>query len=307
MDSDRLTRVDPRFDWAQAFERERRHLFGVAYRMTGSAALADDVVQDAWLRVAVTDEVPRSARAYLTTVVTRLALDAMTSARARRESYVGPWLPEPVLGDHWEPELGPDDKLDRGDAVSLALLSVLESLSPIERAVFLLREAFDYEYDEIATVLGKTEVACRQLFHRARARVEEDRTRFFPPPDEVERLLVAFVTAAGTGDAASLVTLLAEDVVAVSDGGGVVRAARKVVRGRDDVARFVLGVARKGGEGVSATLVTLNGAPAVLFRAGDRLIQASWIECRDGRITRVAALLNPDKLASLAFAGAPRV
>lgn len=203
------------------------------------------------------------------------------------------------MTDHVEPPLGAEDKLARGDAVSLALLSVLESLSPLERAAFLLREAFDYEYDEIATVLGRSEAACRQLHHRAHDRVEQDRPRYFPPPEEVERLLVAFVGAAASGDAASLEALLAEDVVAISDGGGVVRAARNVVRGRDAVTRFVLGVAKKGGAGIVPRLATLNGAPAVLFYDAGRLTQAAWIEVRDGAISAVASVLNPEKMAAI--------
>jgi RNA polymerase sigma-70 factor (ECF subfamily) len=291
--------MDAPFDWSAAFEAERDYLFGVAYRMLGSAAEADDVLQDAWIRVQASDEVPRSARAYLTTVVTRLSIDALTSARARRETYVGPWLPEPILAPAVDAPRPADDRIDLTESLGTALLLVLESLSPLERAAFLLREVFEYEYAELAVVLGRSEAACRQLHHRAKDRVLASRPRFAASPEEVERMLLAFVQAATAGDARELEQLLADDVVATTDGGGRVRAARNVVAGKDHVARFVLGLAKKGAGGVEFRQIELNGAPALLAYKDGKLTQALWLEIDRDRIRAVCSVLNPAKLARL--------
>src|SRR5476649_444212 len=209
------------------FQTHRPALFAVAYRMLGSATDAEDVVQDAWLRFdSAQPSDLRSARAYLTTIVTRLCLDRLKSARATREEYVGPWLPEPVVTDvRHEPERS----LALAESVTLAFMVLLETLSPEERAVFLLREVFDYEYAEIAAMLDTTPANARQLFHRATARIADRRPRFHEAADEKRRLVARFVSALRDGDAGALTSVLAEDVGFLSDGGGKVPAARRPV------------------------------------------------------------------------------
>jgi len=278
--------------------RERPFLFGLAYRMLGSAADADDVLQEAWLRVAEVEEV-RSPRALLATVVTRLCLDETRSARRRRLEYLGEWLPEPVA------DAPADDPFERAETVSVAFLVVLESLSPLERAVFLLREVFDFDFAEVAAAVGRNEAACRQLLRRAKAHVDARPPRYAPDPATRDALTMAFVAAVATGDVASLVALLAEQVTAVTDHGGKATAARRPVRGADFVARFLAGLGRKGAaaSGVSAQLVAINGAPALVVRGGETVetvIQLAW-EAGDGgpKVAAVYLTRNPDKLRRL--------
>src|SRR3954451_5498204 len=229
------------------FEEHRPGLARLAYRMLGSLADADDVLQEAYLRWRDVRAAVESPRAYLTTIVTRLCIDRRKAIEARKEAYVGPWLPEPVV----EPaEADPSARLEAAEAVSLAFLVVLESLAPTERAAYLLRRAFDYGYDEIAAILDKSEPACRQLVSRAEARVRERRPRFEADPGEAERLTVAFLRACSTGDLEGLVQLLADDAVVVSDGGGKAAAALVPIRGADRVARFFLGLMKKAPAGL---------------------------------------------------------
>lgn len=268
----------------------RPKLFGIAYRMLGSVSDAEDVLQDAWLRFRDRDQI-ENAEAWLVTVTTRLCLDRLKSARARRETYVGPWLPEPL-------ETSTED-VDP-DSVSVAFLTLLERLSPEERAVFLLRQVFDLEHREIATALGIGEASSRQLFHRAKEHLADGRPRRAPDKAEHARLLGAFVLACQAGDVDGLRHLLAADVRAHTDSGGKVRAARRVLVGADAVARFFVGITKKGaGDGLELAQRELNGRPAfVLFREG-KVSSTVGIEVDAGRIVAVHVVSNPDKLAAL--------
>ncbi|NUP10986.1 MAG: RNA polymerase sigma-70 factor [Polyangiaceae bacterium] len=289
------------FDWTSRFEQERPYLFAVAYRMLGSASEADDILQEAWLRVRTSEEVPRNARAFLTTVVVRLCLDAAKSARARRETYVGPWLPEPLLdapsSDDAHAGAPAEERVGIQESVSMALLVVLETLSPLERAAFLLREVFDYEFEEISLCLGRSEAACRQLFHRAKEHVLAKRSRFKPSAADADRLVHGFMLAVATGDLSSVESLLADDCVVTSDSGGRVSAARKPVIGKDHVAKFFVGLAKKAPPDLSLTFEHVNGQPAFVLRAFGRLNNVAVFEVVDGAIKRIRIVLNPEKLA----------
>jgi RNA polymerase sigma-70 factor, ECF subfamily len=286
-----------------AFATHRPFLLGIAYRMLGSRAEAEDIVQDTYLRWrdAPHDDV-RSPRAFLAQVVSRLCIDQLKSARARRESYVGPWLPEPLPtsadSQAAQPDL-PPDRVGLAESVSFAFLLVLESLSPTERAVFLLREVFEYDFDEIAGALGKSAPACRQLFHRAREHIVARRPRFRPAPGARERLTMSFLQACSAGDVAGLMALLREDATAISDGGGKVHAARKPLLGRDHVARFLIGVARKAPPDVSIEPCELNDCPGVVVRAGGHAISAMLLEVDHELISAIHVVANPEKLALL--------
>jgi RNA polymerase sigma-70 factor (ECF subfamily) len=283
---------------AEAFAAVRPRLFGIAYRMLGSAAEAEDVVQDAWLRWqgADRDEV-RDPVGFLVTATTRLALNVAQSARVRREAYVGPWLPEPV-DTSADPALG----AERGEALELAVLMLLEKLNPVERAAYVLHEAFDYPYREIAEILGVEADNARQLASRARRKLAAERRATRVDDRERRRLLDAFVAAARDGDVAHLERLLAADVVSYSDGGGVVHAARAPLHGRERVARAVVGVVAKFW-GATATTedVFVNGAPAVLARDADGAPNAVLtIETTDAGIGEILWQVNPRKLARFA-------
>jgi RNA polymerase sigma-70 factor (ECF subfamily) len=287
---------------ATAFEEHRRLLFSIAYRMLGSVAEAEDVVQEAWLRRqgAKEDEV-RSEKAFLSTIVTRLCLDQMKSARARRETYVGPWLPEPLPTRLASPPKAPDDELDERESVSMAFLILLESLNPVERAVFLLRKVFDYEYSEVARIVERSEDACRQIFHRASQAVQARRPHLPATREERERLADGFWQAATSGDVGALEALLAEDVSFWSDGGGKRPAAMNVVNGRKSVAALVLGLWKKGAAGLRVERVELNGCPAVIGRTADGEIDSAvLIEVDAGAVSAIRVVRNPDKLAHLA-------
>jgi RNA polymerase sigma-70 factor (ECF subfamily) len=284
---------------AEAFEAHRPLLTAIAYRMLGSQAEAEDVVQEAFLRFRDAEPAAiESPRAWLSTVVTRLCLDHLKSARTRRETYVGPWLPEPVRTD--EHVAGRD-----AESISLAFLVLLESLSPVERAVFLLHEVFDYGHGEIAEILEREEAAVRQIFHRARTHVVARRPRFAPSREDHLRLLGGFMGALTSGDLAGLKSLLAADAVTRTDGGGRVRAARNVVRGADSVARFYLGLLKKGGThvgippGSTFEIADLNGWPSLLVRHDGQVIQALGIETDGQLIHGVYVVLTPDKLSRL--------
>jgi RNA polymerase sigma-70 factor (ECF subfamily) len=281
----------------EQFEQHRPVLLGLAYRLLGSMWDAEDVVQDAFVRWSRADRSDvREPRAYLIRVVSRLALDLLTSARASRETYPGPWLPEPVD----TAALGPLDTVELTDTVSFATMHLLERLTPPERAVFVLRAAFEIPYDEIADTLGLTANHCRQLMLRARQRLgraESIGVREAPSRDEHARLLTRFLDAARTGDLAGLEALLVEDVVAYSDGGGRVRAALRPIVGRDNVLRFVAGLTQRFGLG-PASLVDVNGAPAMRVNVG-RQMQLLAIQTDGGRISAIYGVLNPDKLRHL--------
>ncbi|RMH23675.1 MAG: sigma-70 family RNA polymerase sigma factor [Gemmatimonadetes bacterium] len=285
--TDRSTRV-------AAFEACRARLFGIAYRMLGERDAAEDVVQETWLRYARSTDV-RDAEAWLVRVATRLAIDQLRVARARRDAYPGPWLPEPL-------PTGPDPArdLDRAEALSLALLAALERLSPLERAVFLLREAFGYGYADIAAIVGRRQDHCRQVGRRARTRVRDEARSVPADPEAHARLLETFLSAAAEGDLATLESLLAEDVELVSDGGGRVAAARRPLHGRDAVTRFLVGVAAKAAPDTTGEVTLANGEPVAVVREDGAPVVAVAIAVADGRIRRVFMVRNPDKLRGFA-------
>jgi RNA polymerase sigma-70 factor (TIGR02957 family) len=276
------------------FVAHRSLLFTVAYEMTGSAADAEDVVQEAWLRWADVDhnEV-RDPRAYLVRIVTRKALDRLRTLARRREEYVGEWLPEPLLTS---PDVAEDVEL--AESVSIAMLTVLETLGPTERAVFVLREVFEAPYDEIADAVGKTSAAVRQIAHRAREHVVARRPRMRVTRSEQEEAVERFLVAIGGGNLQHLLDVLAPDVVAVGDGGGLVPGARKPLVGHDRVAR---GLAAFGtiAPGVELSTVWLNGAPGVRVDLDGEVVGAISLSVENGRITRIYAIGNPHKLAGL--------
>jgi RNA polymerase sigma-70 factor (ECF subfamily) len=282
------------------FQANRAALFAVAYRMLGSATDAEDVLQDAWLRFSAAEpDDLRSVKAYLTTIVTRLCLDRLKSARATREEYVGTWLPEPVAtGAQREPE----GSLALAESLTLAFMVLLETLSPEERAVFLLREVFDYEYDEIAAMLDLTAANCRQLFHRARGRIAERKPRFRDTLDEKRPLVDRFVRAFRDGDEAELTSVLAADVGFWSDGGGKVLAARRPVFGRDHVVTLLLGIRRTAPaagiaiDSITLDIVEVNREPAIVMRVAG-VIEAVYVATVDeGVISALRIVRNPDKL-----------
>ena len=285
----------------EAFEAMRPRLFGIAYRMLRTRADAEDVVQDAWLRFTRTPDV-RSVEGFLVRTTTRLCLDREKSARARREEYVGPWLPEPLVEVPSE-----DGNVELLESINMALLHLIGSLSPLERAVFLLREAFEYGYDEIGEIVGRRPDHCRQIARRARARIQGEGGAGSVDPGEHEKLLGAFLQASRTGDFVALESLLHEDAVLLSDGGGKVVAATNPIVGRGNVSRFMVGISGKAPDGVSVTLESLNGLPGAVVRIHDQPVAAFLLHVEGGRIRRVFAVRNPEKLAHLTPAPRPPV
>ncbi|MEV5439838.1 RNA polymerase sigma-70 factor [Streptomyces sp. NPDC052682] len=283
------------------FEQHRPVLMGVAYRMLGRVADAEDVVQEAWLRWSGADRAEvREPRGYLVRVTTRLAIDRLRQIKARGETYVGPWLPEPYVTDFGDTAPDTAERAVLADSVSLAVLVVLESLSPLERAVFVLREAFGFPYAEIAAMLDRGEPAIRQLATRARRHVEERRPRYEVDPAERRDLTERFLAAAAEGDLEGLMALLAPDVRLVGDSGGKARAPLRVLESADHVGRFLVGAARKGAPDLSVRLLELNGGPAVLALSGGTPDTVFQVDVADGRIQAVYVIRNPDKLRSLA-------
>ncbi|MCK9897264.1 sigma-70 family RNA polymerase sigma factor [Frankia sp. AgB32] len=328
---------------AAAFEAERSHLRAVAYRLLGSLADAEDVVQEAWLRLerVDADEIV-DLRSWLTVVVSRLCLDQLRSARGRREGYVGPWLPEPLvtgLGDSGAAGGGsvdvgapvadaalvtgaavpvasgsaggsgalgavdPADRVTLAESVSLAMMVVLEALSPAERTAFILHDVFGYDFGEIAEATGRTPAAARQLASRARRHVRDRSVRFDPDPARRRRVAEAFLAAAAGGDLAGLLALLNPDAVVRSDGGGLTKAARRPVLGADRVARFVLGIIAKGVRNAvaepSMRLVMVNGEPGLAAYEGTALRFVAALHVADGRIAEINIVANPEKLRHL--------
>jgi RNA polymerase sigma-70 factor, ECF subfamily len=294
-------------DPAATFEPYRRRLLGLAYRMLGSMADAEDAVQDAYVRWHAADRDSVSdARAFLMTTTTRICLDMLTSARARREEYIGPWLPEPVVDAG---ALAPDSQTELAEDLSVALLLTLDRLSPLERAAFLLHDVFDFSFSEIAKALDRSEAACRQLAARARAHVRAVRPRgVSPKPRGVEgrlddkhaQLMSAFVAATQSGDLSALTHLLASDVHVVTDGGGKVAAALNVLDGADRAARFLIGAARKGWrDDFTLRFATINGLPGVIVESPDGPVQTAAFEIDRGVIRALYIVRNPDKLRHL--------
>jgi RNA polymerase sigma-70 factor (ECF subfamily) len=277
-------------------------MFSIAYRMTGSVSDAEDIVQDAFIKLtrALGDGTEiASPKAYLATVTTRLAIDQLTSARARREAYVGTWLPEPLLADTAP---GPQERAELSDSLSFAFLVMLESLTPVERAVFLLREVFDYDYRQIAETIGKSEQNCRQILTRARRHVGDvDEPRSSPSRVEGERIARQFVAALETGDVTGLLGMLAPDVVVMGDGGGRAVAARTPIRGSEQVSTFLAKAARGGMRAATRIEITwVNGQPGmVAWDAAGRVIATVALDIADGKIRAIRAVTNPDKLAHL--------
>ncbi|GAA2020472.1 RNA polymerase sigma-70 factor [Nakamurella flavida] len=287
---------DPVDDPTAVFTAHRALLFTIAYEMLGSAADAEDVVQDVWVRWSGAAGDPdgeqiRHPRAYLARITTRLALNRLRTLSRQREDYVGPWLPEPLL-------TAPDllDNVLLTESVSMAMLVVLETLTPRERAVFLLREVFGFDHDEIGVAVGCSAAAARQTAHRAREHVRARRPRFDPDPAALESAMAGFLGALGTGDLQALMDLMAPDVVLLSDGGGKRQAARRPLHGADPVSRFLLGVVAKN-DPFRVELRSVNGAPGWLVHSADGLDSVVQLVVSDGRIAQVLFVRNPDKLA----------
>lgn len=275
-------------------------LFGVAYRMLGSVADAEDVLQDAYLRWQDVDRsAVRSAEAFLTTVVVRLSLDELGSARARRETYVGPWLPEPLLVDESDPAAASE----LADTLSMAFLVLLETLSPLERAAFLLREVFGYDYDEIASMLDKQPAACRQLVARSRRHVEERRQRYDADRKRGTELAHTFLAACLSGDLDGMLALLAEDATLWTDGGGVVKAARRAIVGARKAARFLIAVTPNVPATATIHDAVVNGQPGVLIVDGGAAYLTMSFDVLDGRIAGIRVVSNPEKLSAVHVPG----
>jgi len=276
------------------FETYRSRLFGLAYKLLGSRSDAEDVVQDAWLRWHQTDRSAiRDVEAWLVTATTRLGIDRLRLARTERETYPGPWLPEPLTVDE---SPTPEGQADIGSQVSLAFLSLLERLGPEERAAFLLKEIFDYDYAQVAELVGHTEANCRQMVHRARQRVQAERPRFEVTPDKHRRLLERFMYATQAGDRSAIMQLLDANATLVSDGGGKVTATVRPLHGADRIADLFWAITRRAGGDMQASIGSVNGEPAILRWYQGRLHSISTITIDGDRITQVLSVLNPDKL-----------
>lgn len=282
-------------DTTQIFNQYRVLLFSIAYRLLGSATDAEDIVQEAFLHwLQATDEEVRSPRAYLSTVVVRLCLDQLRSARAQREVYVGPWLPEPVLTAQSNE---PAETSILAESLSFAFLVMLEKLGPLERAIFLLREVFDYDYTEIATIVGKSEVNCRQILHRAHQHLGQHRPRFDVTREQQNRIASQFLRASTSGDMEGLVHLLKDDIVFTGDGGGKAPAGLKPIRGADKAARGMIGGLRRVPPGVRPRIEEMNGQLAIVgYLENGRPYGVILFDVAGEQIQSIYAVVNPDKL-----------
>jgi RNA polymerase sigma-70 factor, ECF subfamily len=292
-------------DGTAVFAAERRRLSGIAYRILGSLADADDVVQEAWLRFSkawATDTIERPA-AWLTTVVSRIALDHLKAARREREVYVGPWLPEPIASDPLvlSQPAGPEEMAELASSLTMGFLHVLETLSPVERVVFVLADVFDVPFKEIAETVGKSPEACRQMASRARRRIHDARPhRYHPPDDEAARVVASMLAATSAGDIDGLVKLLAEDAVLVSDGGAHKRAARYPIKGRDRLARFLANIGKRyQSEEATFEPIALNGELGIVIAVNGERQAALSFQVEDGLVQEVHAIVADDKLAAL--------
>jgi RNA polymerase sigma-70 factor (ECF subfamily) len=288
---------------AQQFEAYRPLMFSIAYRMLGSAMDAEDMVQETYLRYQSTSKDSiTSLKAFLTTIISRLCVDQLHLARRTREQYLGTWLPEPIITADNLQVSSPEERVDREESISLAFLLVLEQLQPAERAVFLLREVFDYDYAEIASFLGKSEVACRQWFSRAKKHLADHRPRFQASPEIQRRLLVSFQQALQAGEMTPFMNMLAEDVTFWADGGGKVKGvAIHRLFGRDEVVRFILSNSPIFRSTLPADshveLAEVNGQPALITRPGERSFAVLTIDVEAEQIKAIRFVANPDKLA----------
>lgn len=276
------------------FDEHRRRLFGIAYRMLGATADAEDIVQEAYLRWHQADaEEIRSAEAWLVSVVTRLSIDKLRKVSVEREKYVGPWLPEPLIAST---SPTPEEELETASDLSMAFMVLLERLTPVERAALLLHDVFDCAYPLIANVLRKSEAACRQVVHRARQRVRSHQSRFKATDAARRSLINQFMAAADAGDDVTLVSLFAKDATLTSDGGGIVPAARKVVHGRSRIARLYLLLAQKLGTRLRKEILTINGEPGLVMYLDDAPLATVSFETDGSSITALYTVLNPEKL-----------
>ena len=279
----------------EEFEELRPLLFSISYRLLGSVTEAEDAVQEAWLRYETTPTRPRSPKAFLSAVVTRISIDVLRSARVRREQYVGEWLPEPLLDDPYD---DPARSAELGDSVSMAALLLLERLSPLERAVFVLREVFAYDFADVATAIGRSEVACRQLLVRARRHMESERPRFEPDRTARDELAARFFEAFRSGDVGGLREMLAADVQLVGDAGGKAPALGRIVVGVDKVARLLASVfPRLSGASVTLEQREVNGQPGAILRDREgKVVYMFALDVLGGQIQTIRSLGNPDKL-----------
>jgi RNA polymerase sigma-70 factor, ECF subfamily len=282
-------------DRLEIFNEHRGLLFSLAYRMLGSVADAEDMVQEAFLRLqAASAEEIKAPKAYLSAIVTNLCINYLGSARVKREEYIGPWLPEPLMTDENQ---DPMRNIQLADSLSMAFMVLLESMTPTERACYLLREVFDYEYEEIARMVGKTESNCRQMVSRARLHIRERRPRFDVSNEMQNRLTGQFMKACASGDLQGLMSLLAEDVSLFSDGGGQVTSARKPIHGADHVARFLTGLVNKVGPcHLTVRPTRVNGQPGFITYLYGRLQNVVALDMADDRIRGIYIVVNPDKL-----------
>lgn len=283
----------------EAFTENRAVLFGIAYRMLGRVADAEDVVQETFLRWQKQDITKiDSAKAWLISTATRLSIDQLRSARRQRESYVGVWLPEPLLTAEGADIASPADHAALADSLSLAFMTMLEELSPTERAVFLLREAFDYDYPEIARIVGKSEANCRQMISRAKGRLRQRERTENVSPEKAKPIVRRFLDACATGNVEELLSVLTDDVVLYTDGGGRVKSALRPIRSADHVARFYAGIRKRSTDAASG-LVRVNGELGAIVRRGDGTITLSAFAFENGRIKAIYSVRNPEKLKHL--------
>jgi RNA polymerase sigma-70 factor, ECF subfamily len=278
----------------EAFNQQRPLLFAIAYRMLGTVTDAEDMVQEAFLRWQQTAEATvKSAKSYLSTIITRLCIDHLRSARVQREQYVGPWLPEPIVTEQTN---DPAAQVELADSISIAFLVVLECLSPIERAVFLLREIFEYDYNEIAQMVGKSPANCRQILKRSRQHIATQRPRFPVSPQQQEKITAKFLEASDQGNLQGLLVLLAEDVTFWSDGGGQVPALLKPLHGAMKVAQFLLAIRSKWLSTSVVHVIEVNGQPAIIYRINEDIHSLMTFEIADGCIQSIYSVRNPEKL-----------
>lgn len=285
----------------EAFETYRTYLFSIAYRMLGSAMDAEDMVQETYIRYqGAKPEIIHSLKAYLTTILTRLCMDQLDLAYRKREMYVGPWLPEPIITATSTEAADPEKRVETEELISLAFLMLLEQLQPFERAVFLLREVFDYEFAEIASMLDKSEAACCRSFSRAKAHLVEHRPRFPASAQIHQQLLSGYLQAVENGEMNTLTDLLTEGVTLWADGGGKVKqAALRPITGRDAVARFSLGTRRFWPKNTQVEVAEVNGEPTAIIRTGGRVFSVLSIEVEAEQIRAIRIIANPEKLAQV--------